>query len=72
MAAQVLALPDFSKGFQIETDASATGIGAVLMLDHHPIAYLSKALGIKAQQLSTYEKECLALMSWPHGQAHGH
>jgi len=62
MSAQVLALPDFSKGFQIETDASATGIGAVLMLDHHPIAYLSKALGIKAQQLSTYEKECLALI----------
>jgi hypothetical protein len=28
----------------------------------HPIAYLSKALGIKAQALSTYEKECLLLI----------
>jgi hypothetical protein len=28
----------------------------------HPISYLSKALGAKAQALSTYEKECLALI----------
>lgn len=28
----------------------------------HPIAYLSKALGVKTQALSTYEKECLALI----------
>lgn len=32
------------------------------MQDNHPIAYLSKALGKKAQALSTYEKECLALI----------
>lgn len=62
MIAPVLALPDFSKSFTVETDASATGIGVVSMLDHHPIAYLSKALGVKAQALSTYEKECLALI----------
>ena len=58
----MLALPEFSKSFTIETDASATGIGAVLMQCGHPIAYLRKALGIKAQALSTYEKECLALI----------
>lgn len=62
ITAPVLALPDFTKSFTIETDASATGIGAVLMRDNHPIVYLSKALGIKAQALSTYEKECLALI----------
>jgi hypothetical protein len=62
VSAPVLALPDFTKGFTIETNASATGIGAVLMQDNHPIAYLSKALGQKAQALSTYEKECLALI----------
>lgn len=28
----------------------------------HPIAFLSKALGLKNQGLSTYEKECLAIL----------
>ena len=51
-----------SKLFTIETDASAVGMGAVLMQNNHPVAYLSKALGVKAQTLSTYEKECLALI----------
>jgi hypothetical protein len=62
LTAPVLALPDFSKSFQIETDVSAFGIGPLLMQDHHPIAYMSKTLGIKAQLLSTYEKEYLALI----------
>jgi hypothetical protein len=62
MTAPVLALPDFSKAFTIETNASAKGVGAVLMQDHHPVAYLSKSLGVKAQALSTYEKECMALI----------
>jgi len=61
-SAPVLALPDFSKPFTIETDASATGMGAVLMQNSHPVAYLSKALGVKTHALSTYEKECLALI----------
>jgi hypothetical protein len=43
----VLALPDFTKNFSIETDACDKGIGAVLMQDCHPLAFLSKALGPK-------------------------
>jgi hypothetical protein len=60
--ALVLQLPDFAKQFIIETDASAKGIEAVLQQDGHPIAYISKALGPKNQGLSTYEKECLAIL----------
>lgn len=60
--APVLAMPDFSQEFVLETDACDRGIGAVLTQNGHPIAYLSKALGVKAQALSTYEKECLAIL----------
>lgn len=60
--APCLALPDFSAPFHIETDASATGIGAVLLQNGHPLAFVSKALGPKNQGLSTYEKEYLAIL----------
>jgi hypothetical protein len=53
----VLALPNFAKPFVIETDASDSGLGAVLMQDGHPLAFFSKALGPKSRGLSTYEKE---------------
>ncbi|WVZ81560.1 hypothetical protein U9M48_028917 [Paspalum notatum var. saurae] len=58
----VLALPNFDLPFAIETDACATGIGAVLLQQGHPLAYFSKALGPKSQGLSTYEKEYLAIL----------
>jgi hypothetical protein len=60
--APVLALPDFSKTFCIETDACKNGVGVVLLQEGHPLAFISKALGPKTQGLSTYEKEYLAIL----------
>jgi hypothetical protein len=55
--APVLALSDFFKLFCIETDA-----WAVLMQDHHPVAFVSKSLGPKLRGLSIYEKEYVAIL----------
>ena len=66
----VLALPDFSQPFIVETDASGRGIGAVLMQGGHPLAYISKALSPKHQGLFVYEKELFAIVyavsKWQH------
>jgi transposase InsO family protein len=62
VTAPVLALPDYSRPFCIETDASSIGIGAVLTQDGHPLAYISRALGPKSKGLSTYEKEYMAVI----------
>jgi hypothetical protein len=66
----LLALPNFSMPFTLETDACDTGLGAVLMQQARPLAYFSRALGPKNAALSVYEKEALAIMEtlkkWRH------
>lgn len=58
----ILALPNFNKSFVLEIDDSNVGIGAVLMQDGRPLAFLSKALPPRKKGLSTYEKELWALI----------
>lgn len=58
----VLRLPNFTKTFTIECDASGVGLWAILMQEGHPIAFYSNALKGKTSLLLTYEKELLALV----------
>ena len=43
----VLAMPDFSKPFTIESDACGNGLGVVLLQHEQPIAFTSKSLSSK-------------------------
>lgn len=66
----MLTMSDFSIPFIIETNASGTGLGAVLMQRHRPIAYLIKEIAPRHLDLSTYEKELMVVVyvvqKWRH------
>jgi hypothetical protein len=66
--ALLLQLLDFGKTFELECDASGTGIGGVLLQE--PIAYFSEKLSKPSLNYSTYDKELYALIrvleTWQH------
>lgn len=57
-----LGLPDWTKPFTLECDASGVGIGAVLTQNGQPLAYYSDPLKGSMLSWSTYEKEMLAIV----------
>ena len=58
----VLKLPDFTKPFEIHTDASDVAYGAVLIQDGHLVAYESKKFSDIEVRWPTHEKEMLAIV----------
>ena len=62
----ILRLPDPVKTYYLQTDASNTGISAVLMQKHDeklfPVCYASNKLSSAERNYSTIEKECLAVV----------
>lgn len=64
--APVLACPDFSKPFVLQTDASDYGLGAALIQyskdGDHVIAYASRSLTTSERKMSATEKECAAIV----------
>ncbi len=58
----VLAYPDFSKPFDIYTDASTKQLGAVISQDNRPIAFFSRKLSDAQSKYTVTELELLAIV----------
>ncbi len=63
----VLLFPQLSKPFEMEVDASAIAIGAVLNQEgedgkKHPVAYYSKSFSATERNYDVYDRELLAII----------
>ena len=63
----VLLIPDYTKPFVIEADASLFATGAVLLqhdsnADEHPVGYISNSLNNAERNYQVYDRELLAIL----------
>lgn len=66
VSAPLLACPDFSRPFILQTDASKSGLGAILAQNfdngEKPVAYASRSLTRAEKKYSASEIECLCVL----------
>lgn len=60
--APVLHLPDFSRQFTVDCDASRSGFGVVLHQDAGAIAFFSRPFAARHLKLAAYERELIGLV----------
>jgi hypothetical protein len=65
-AAPVLHLPDFSKEFTVDCDASGSSFGAVLHHGARRLAFFSKPFVARHLKVAAYERELLELVQAVH------
>jgi hypothetical protein len=58
----VLQMPDFDKGFVMDSDASGAGFGAVLHQGAKPLAFFSRSSAARHLKLAAYEHELIGLV----------
>ena len=58
----VLAHPNVSKPFEVQTDASDFALRGVLLQEGHPVAYESRKLSDAKRRYTAHEKELLAVI----------
>ncbi|KAL0458183.1 UNVERIFIED_CONTAM: Retrovirus-related Pol polyprotein from transposon [Sesamum latifolium] len=65
----LLAFPDMSKPFVVETDTSDFALGAILIQDSHPVAFESRKLKDVERSYSVHEKGVACRSSLPQTMA---